>query len=211
MTKNILISGPSEPVVTTAELKEYLRVDTTADDSRIAVMEAAAVRSLENYLDQKFITQTWDVYLDRWPVVKNNKWWDGVRDTAISEIFTMDRNITLPIGRAQSVSQFSTYDDQNEYAENISDYVIDTFGDRARIGLKLGAVWPTTILRANNGIRFRVICGYGSAANIPAEIKMAVMEFVSHMYENRGDQEKMTIPPHVYTLVNHLRRNKLGH
>ncbi len=205
-----LVTPPATSVVTTAELKEYLRIDTTADDNRLSVMEAAAVKGLEAYTDRKFITQIWDVFMDWWPCRPTNQWWDGQREIARSELFTTDRNITLPIGQAQEVTEFSTYDDEQEYQETISDYIIDTVGQRTRIGLKLGAVWPTTILRPNNGIRFRVKCGYGNAAAVPQEIKQAIKEFVAHMYENRGDQKEMVMPGHVLMLVNHLRRNKLG-
>lgn len=205
-----LITGPAEPVVPMAELKEYLRIDSGADANRLIVMEAAAVRSLEAYTDLKFVTQTWDVYIDNWPIKPKSDWWDGVREISRGEMFTTERNITLPIGQAQSITEFSTYDDDNEFVEDISQYTIDTKGSRARIGLKLGAIWPTTILRANNAIRFRVVCGYGDSASVPLEIQQAVKELVAHMYENRGDQNEMTIPPHVLTLVNHLRRHKLG-
>lgn len=206
----VLVTPPATAVVSTAELKEYLRVDTTADDNRLTVMEAAAVRSLEAYTDRKFVTQTWDVFMDNWPMKANNDWWDGSREMARSELFTTDRNITLPIGQAQQLTEFSTYDDSTTYNENVSDYIVDTAGPRARVGLKLGAVWPTTILRPNNGIRFRLILGYGNAAAVPKEIVQAIKEFVAHMYENRGDQNEMTIPPHVLQLVTHLRRHKLG-
>lgn len=208
--EKVLITPPSEPVVSATELKEYLRIDNDLEDVRLEVMESAAVKTLEAYTDRKFVTQVWDVFMSQWPMSANNQWWDGVREIARSEVFTKSRKIVLPIGIVQSFDQFSTYDDENEYTETLSNYVFDTQGPRGAIGLKLGGVWPTTILRAINGIRFRVTVGFGNAAAVPKDIKQSVLELVAHMYENRGDQNEMVIPPHVMTLVNHYRRNKVG-
>ena len=174
-------------------------------------MEKAAVLKLEELTSLKFVTQTWDCFLDRWPMSSSSKWWDGSREMAISEIVSYARNIVFPFGIAQALTEFSTYSDDAEFAQSVSEYVTDTVGNRARVGLKLGGVWPTTILRPNNGIRFRFTLGFGAASAVPSDIKQAVMEFVSHMYENRGDNEKMiAIPSHVLTLVARHRREKLG-
>jgi hypothetical protein len=204
------VTGPTEPVATVSELKEYLRIDNNLEDGRIEVMESSAVRQLEALTSLKFVTQIWDVFLNCWPMTSQNKWWDGVREVALSEIVTPERNVTLPIGIGQDLLEFSTYSDDAEFAELVSNYVIDTVGPRFRVGLKLGGVWPTTVLRSVNGIRFRVQVGFGSASAVPSEIKQAVKELVAHMYENRGDQNEMTIPPHILGLVQHHRREKLG-
>jgi hypothetical protein len=204
------VTGPAEPVVSVSDLKEYLRIDNNLEDGRIQVMEASAVRQLEAYTSLKFVTQIWDVFLNCWPMTSRNEWWDGVKEIALSEIVTPERNIALPIGIGQSLLEFSTYSDDNEFAEDVSNYVIDTVGPRFRVGLKLGGIWPTTVLRSLNGIRFRVQVGFGAASLVPNEIKQAVKEFVAHMYENRGDQNEMSIPPHILGLVEHHRRVKLG-
>lgn len=205
-----LITPPAEQVVTTAELKEYLRIDNNLEDGRLQVMEAAAVKALENEISHKFVTQTWDIFLDRWPMQASAKWWDGVKEMAISEIVSPVRNITLPIGIGRQLTQFSTYSDDQEFVENVANYTFDSVGPRARVGLKMGGVWPTTVLRSVNGIRFRVEVGFGAASAVPADIKQAVKEFVAHMYENRGDQNEMVIPSHILMLIGPYRRQKLG-
>lgn len=204
------VAGPTEPVVSVAELKEYLRIDNNLEDGRIQVMEAAAVKMLENYTDHKFVEQIWDVFMDNWPMSSSRKWWDGTREISINEMVTPNRNITLPIGSGIELVQFSTYSDDQEIVETPSNYVFDSAGPRCRVGLKLGAVWPTTILRPSNGIRFRVKVGFGLSAAVPMDIKQAVKELVAHMYENRGDQAEMKTPPHIFALVDGYRRVKLG-
>lgn len=204
------VADPAEPVVNVTELKEYLRIDNNLEDGRLQVMEMAAVKKLEDITSHKFVTQDWDIFLDQWPLQSSNKWWDGTRETAISEIVSPSRNIVFPLGIGQQLLEFSTYSDDQEFPENVSGYVFDSVGPRARVGLKIGGVWPTTVLRSNNGIRFRVRLGFGSAAMVPSDIKQAVKELVAHMYENRGDQNEMVVPPHILMLVESYRRQKVG-
>jgi len=49
-------SGPSTPILTTSEAKNYLKIDTSADDTLISDLVTAATDYCENYLGQKFIT-----------------------------------------------------------------------------------------------------------------------------------------------------------
>jgi hypothetical protein len=204
-----LVTAPSETAVTVAEAKEYLRIDNNLEDLRVQLMIESATSVLENYLSLKFITQVWDIFFDQFPSTMKNDWWDGSRDISISELVTPDQNIFFPLGIAQSFDQFSTYSDDEEFAEDKTRYSFDSVGGRTRVGLKLGGVWPQTILRSNNGIRFRFTFGFGNKAAVPSEIRMAILEFVAHIYENRGDQNEMKIPPHILTMIEHHRRQKL--
>ena len=63
-------SGPSTPILTTAEAKNYLKIDTSADDTLISDMVATATDYCENYLGQKFITQTVQEVFDKIPKPK---------------------------------------------------------------------------------------------------------------------------------------------
>lgn len=209
-TQMKLITAPTESPVTVAEAKDYLRIDNNLEDTRIQVMIDAATRYLEGYTGLKFVTQTWDVFLDTWPMRSTDDWWDGVKEGPISMLTSMQRDIILPIGPAQSLTQFETYaDDGIAVQETIANYIFDDVGSRARVGLKIGAVWPVTVLRRINAIKFRVVVGFGTAAQVPQDIKQAVLEVASHMYENRGDQN-LKIPPHILSLVDHRRRVKVG-
>lgn len=208
----IQVSAPATEPVSVSEAKDYLRVDQSNEDGRIGAMITAARIHLEEYLSLKFITQDWDVFLDGWPIGRINDWWDGVRDGSIRELSSQAGEIILPIGRMQQLLAFETFADDNvAVSETVADYIVDTTGNRARIALKTGGVWPTTVLRAVNGIKFRVRVGFGSSASdVPMDIKQAILEYVSHLYENRGDQAKVKAPAYIYTLVEHYRRHKLG-
>jgi hypothetical protein len=206
-----LVTPPAVPVLSVAELKTYLRIDNSLEDGLLEAMEIAAVKRLESEINLKFINQTWDIFLDNYPIQPAQKWWDGVVETAISEIVTPCRNITFPLGIASSFVEFSSYADSETFNHDVSDYIFDSVGNRARVGLKLGGVWPTTILRTNNALRFRFVFGFGpDATAIPKDITIAVRELVGHMYENRGDQNEMAIPAHIMSLVESYRRVKVG-
>lgn len=211
MTQLKIVTPPAETVVSVTEAKDYLRIDNNVEDARLATMIKAATRKLEEYVGVKFVTQVWDVFMDRFPMQANGIWWEGQRDGAIGDVFSKAQNVVLPIGVAQSLDEFATYDDSGtEYPSTVGDFVFDDVSGRARVGLKVGGVWPQTILRANNGIRFRVTVGYGAAADVPSDIKEAVLEFVAHIYENRADQEEMKLPAHVLGMVDQYRRYKVG-
>lgn len=206
-----LKTAPAENPVTVTEAKDYLRVDGSAEDARILAMIVAATDRLERYVDQKFIYQSWYQYLDCFPRSNRDAWWDGVRELPVSSMYVEAKEINLAIGPLVSVTAFNTYaDDGVAQLFAASDYVIDTAGFQGRIALKLGGVWPTTILRKLNGIEIDFVCGMAAdAASLPMVIKQAVLEYVAQMYEARGD-EKTPIPTSSEMLLEPYRKFKVG-
>lgn len=210
LMKTIVTTEPASQPVTTVQAKAYLRVDGTDEDSVIDGMVLTATRMLEHYLSMKFINQTVDCIFDRFPTSDNGKWWDGSREVPISYVVTAERAITLPISNVTAVTYLKTFSDDAEFSETLSNYVIDTTGKNCRIALKLGSVWPTTVLRSISAVQIRVQAGWANEAAVPSDIKQAIKEFVAHMYENRGDQAEMVMPPHVAACVSHRKRSRLG-
>ena len=206
-----LKTAPSEYPVTVAEAKSYLRVDGTDDDTPIQMMIAAATDRLEQWCDQKFIQQTWYQYLDQLPRATKDVWWDGVREMPTTELYVEARDIKLGIGPVSAVNEFNTYaDDGVKITFSNSNYVVDTAGFQGRIALKIGEVWPTTILRRVNGIEIEFVCGIASdAAGLPIVIKQAVLEYVGQMYEHRGD-DKIPVPKSSMMLLEPYRKIKAG-
>ena len=52
--------------------------------------------------------------------------------------------------------------------------------------MKYGGQWPATLAEAQ-AVVIRFICGYADSADIPAEVKAAILLKLSDLYENRGD------------------------
>lgn len=152
----------SEPV-SVSDMKAWLRVDVTDDDSLIGSLITSARRMIEEHVDKSMMSQTWKLTLDGFPSAST---------------------IDLPRGPVQSVSSVKSYDeDDTESTFSTASYFVDTSGDR--IGLNLDYTWPAD-LRPTNAAIITYVTGYGStAASVPEDLKMAIRLLVGHWYENR--------------------------
>jgi uncharacterized phiE125 gp8 family phage protein len=128
-----LIEGPSQPVVSLADMKAHLRVeiDDTDDDDLIEAMTAAATAHIEGgdgKLGRALVAQTLELRINGF---------------ACSEI-------ELPLPPLLSVESVKYYDDDNALQTLATSYydVIGVGGRKpARIVLKYGQSWPTTYAR----------------------------------------------------------------
>jgi hypothetical protein len=206
-----LQTPPSEFPLTVDEAKLYLRIDIDDDDDLIQTLIGAATRRVESYIDQKIIKQKWDIYYDAFPFSEKNIWWDGVRDVAKNILSSAQGYILLPLGKCISIESFKTYDNaDNEFEFASSNFNVDNFNSRGRISLKLGQVWPATVLRTINGIKITGFFGLcETAATVPEDIKMALQFIIAQMYEHRGD-EYPKIPASALMLLEPYRRVKVG-
>lgn len=212
-----LITAPALPPIGLTQVKTFLRVDGSDEDTIISTLINAATKRLEAETDRKFVTQTWDIYYDCFPIKPNKKsddWWDGTRDGAISQLYSPVNFIDLPFGICQSITSFKTFDDANvEYT--FTDFHLDNVSSTPRIALKQTATWPTTVLRSVNGIAIRGVFGFGTGDNnagsngsTPDDIREAIKQMVGIMYEHRGD-EMPKIPTTVSMLIEPYRRIKV--
>lgn len=203
-----LITAPTA-IMTTAEAKLFLRVDDNGEDTLIDAMVKASTEMVENYLNRKLITQTWQYWLDDFPFTNKNDWWDGTRDGAITELYGAADEIKLPIGPLQSVLHLKTYDNADVATTfPAANYVVDTVSPQGRIKLRVGEIWPSTVLRPANGIEIHFTVGYGAAADVPSSIIQAVKEVLAAMYERRGD-ELTKLPMTAMAFCQHYRVNNL--
>lgn len=169
-----------------SDAKNFLRVDNSSDDSLITALIDVATDYAEDFIDQKIAERTINIFYDDFPGAVNT-YGEGSYDAAISEINGSGSILKIPFGNAQSIANFYTYDDDNTaYSFASSNYYFDKI--EGRIGLKAGAVWPSTILRPLNGVQVQVVAGYASAGAIPSPIVHALRLIVSKLFENRGDQ-----------------------
>lgn len=216
-----LLTPPATLAVSLDDLKAFMRVDGNTEDALITTFAKAAIARIEKYVSHKLITQTWEILYDRFPGYGSVELGDvtGVVDASRSILNGCGNEIELPFGRVQSVESFKTIDnDDNEYLFAASNYSVDTVSYQGRIALRLGQVWPATVLRSVNGIKIKVVVGYGdSADDVPEEIRQAIMLTVAKLYENRGDNSNseffgsagFTLPNTAMMLLEPFRRIKL--
>lgn len=170
-----LVTPPASEPVSTVDAKLHLRIDLSfiSDDGYIGALIAAARAWVEEVCGRAFVTQTWDLYLDRWPA----------------------RNyIELPLPPLQSVDSLTYYDtDSTAYTlTEDTEFTVDTASQFGRIVLEDDETWPTVSLHPNNPIVIRFTSGYldtssppSSVAGVPAPVKQAIKMLAAHWYTNR--------------------------
>jgi uncharacterized phiE125 gp8 family phage protein len=160
---------PSLEVWTLSEVKNYLKVDTSSDDTLITTLLQSAREVAERYLNQALITQTITEKLDRLnkPI------------------------IYLSVSPVISVTSFQYADSQNTtQTYNSSNYIVDNFEKPSRLSLAYGKTWPTLYGNIND-VTIVYTAGYGAAAsNVPMQIRQAILMMVADAYDNREDYVK---------------------
>lgn len=162
-------TAPATEVWTLSEVKNYLKVDTSSDDTLITTLLQSAREVAERYLNQALITQTITEKLDR----------------------LSNPTIYLSVSPVISVSSFQYADSQNTtQTYNASNYIVDTFEKPARLSLAYGKTWPTLYGNIND-VTITYTAGYGStAASVPMQIRQAILMMIADSYDNREDYVK---------------------
>ena len=162
-------TAPATEVWTLSEVKNYLKVDTSADDTLITTLMQSAREVAERYLNQALITQTITEKLDR----------------------LYNPVIYLSVSPVISVSSFQYADSQNTTQTfNSSNYIVDTFEKPARLSLAYGKTWPTLYGNIND-VTIVYTAGYGAtAASLPMQIRQAILMMIADSYDNREDYVK---------------------
>lgn len=204
-------TAPAQRVVSLQSLKDFLRIDSTDDNQLLTRILKAAEQRLEKETGVKFVNQTWDIYYDCFPSrMRGEKWWDGMREGAITDLYDRSKGeIVLPFGPISSFTELSYFpEDGIETTFDSSNFTVDTIGNRGRIRLKTGRLWPVDVLRPLNAVKVEAVFGFGAGfievdstpSEIPEDIQEAVLNFSAMLYEHRGD-EMPEIPASVLMLL----------
>lgn len=162
-------TAPAKEVWTLNEVKNYLKVDTSADDTLITTLLQSAREIAERYLNQALITQTITEKLDRLssPVIY----------LSVSPVIAVS---SFQYANSQNTTQ--TYDAAN--------YVVDTFDKPARLSVAYGKTWPTLYGNIND-VTITYTAGYSTEpSGVPMQIRQAVLMMVADGYDNREDYIK---------------------
>lgn len=144
---------------------------TTAEDDLLTTIITAARSHIEDITRRKFLTQTWDYYLDDWPD---------------------EDYIRIPYGNLQSVTSVKYKDTagtETTLVEN-TDYLVETNGEGpGRIVLPYSVSWPSSDLYPSNPITIRFVCGWTAAASVPELLRSAVKLAAEDIYYH-GDRHE---------------------
>ena len=176
---------PASEPVTLAEAKLHLKVDTSADDTLISALIAAARQHLERHCNSVFVTQTiteiWDSFYKR-------------NHMSVAPVQSITSYQYKPEGETTT---YSTTDAQL--------YGVNIFAKPAYLYKLPDTVYPITE-DVPDAVKAVYVAGYGSAADVPAPIKAAILLVVGDLYEKRQDSVKQMptaaeylIAPYRYT------------
>lgn len=169
MAYSVVTPAAAEPI-TLAEAKNFLRVDTDADDALIGALITAAREMCESYTRRILVTTTIDEYFDGFPAHR------GARDRDV---------IYLSRGPVASVTSLKYVDAiGSEVTVDSGAYVVDTISEPARVASTAG--WFPT-----NGIINQVIVRYvvgTEVSAIPKPLIQGMMLIISDLYDKREDR-----------------------
>lgn len=182
-----IITAPATEPVTLAQVKLHLGIDISDGDDNLESFIKSAREDCEDFQNYAYITQTWELTLDKWP----------------------EFPFKLPKPPLISVTSIKYYDfEGTETTWATTEYIVDTDSEPGRITLAYNKLIPTTILQPINGIKIRYVVGYGAASDVPESVKQAIKLLVGDSNENRestSDRRIEELPP-VYRLLWKNRR-----
>jgi uncharacterized phiE125 gp8 family phage protein len=159
-----LLAGPAEEPVSLAEARAFLRLDTEDDDGLVLTLVSAARLHVESITGRALVNQSWRLVLDCWPE---------------------DRTVTLPVAPLVSVTSITAFDEQgDDHLVPLAQFQAPTAVTPARLILPR-TVDGMPVLRERFGIEIDYVAGFGTAIDVPSDLKRAVLALVAHWYENR--------------------------
>ena len=154
---------PTTLVVSLVEVKAWLKIDGTDDDTLLTSLIASATAECEAYAGLSFITRTRTVKLS----------------------YFSGKEIILPYGPVTSLTSID-YVDPDDASQTVDpgDYTVDIASGLARV--RVTESWPYTSLGLSNVV-VTYVAGYANAAAVPEIIKTAIKKKIAVDYEKRGD------------------------
>lgn len=166
-----VVTSPTVEPITIAEAKTHLRVTDSGEDDRIAALIAAAREEAETITGRAFITQTWRLTLDRFPLCGP---------------------IELPRAPLQSITSI-TYVDSDGASQTWANYRVSTNSEPGRVEPAYNEVWPT-IRDVTEAATITYVAGYGDTSrDVPNGIKNALLLMVESYYDPCCDAAMRTI------------------
>ncbi len=164
-----ITSVPGLEPITLAEAKEHLNYTESADDDYITSLIKAARKYAEHFQNRVFITQTWDLFCDAFPV-------GGVV-------------LLIPTTVLQTIDEIKYYDtDGVEQTWSDTLYQYDITSKPARLLPEPDESYPDTQSGKMNAVQITFTAGYGPAASdVPEQTKQAMLLLIGHYYENREE------------------------
>ena len=165
-TYNVLIP-PANPAVTLARAKQHLKIPTseTAFDAEITALISAATACAEEFMRRTMVNTTFVTFRDFFAHCIELR---RSRASVVNSIEYLKEGVLTPVS-----SSIFFLTDHNDFSE---------------IHLQENAIWPTDFDSVVQTIKIEFVAGYGiDDTSVPEDIKMAILNHVAFMFQNRGD------------------------
>ena len=166
-------------IISLADMKEFLRVDHSDEDTTITAIIDSAVQSVQDYTGRHFKSTTWNLYIDSFHYVN----------------FPYQINNVTEVRYRAAGTGFWTVLSENKY-----------FYDSARQPGRLQFINTPNLLE--NKFNIVEINGTVSATSIEAPLTHAIKMLAAHFYENRRAvivTNSSEIPLGIKALINPYR------
>lgn len=168
--KSVLVTDAATEPVTTAEAKSHARYTSADEDAQFAAWITAARIDCQDEQGAAYITQSWRLSRDWFPV-------SGGR-------------IRLPRWPLIGVTTLKYFDaDGVQQTWDASNYQVDSDAFPGQVTPVPAGTWPSTQVGKANAVQIEYRAGYGNAADVPKNIKQAILLLVSYWEANRDAAE----------------------
>ena len=206
-----ITTQPTIEPISIEEPKEHLRLDDDIDDIPALTYVKAARLWAEKYTGRSFISRTVQQFLDS-SASTLDPLYEGMRSGILARPYGNYIELSAsPTITVTSINYYNDSDTQSTWAT--SNYYVDNVSDLGRVYLRDTGTFPTD-LRAANGLEINYTAGYGSArSDVPSDIKLAMLQYMTFAYEHRGEQEggaPPMLPKILNTLLSPYKIMRLG-
>lgn len=158
--------------ITIDEVRSHLKIDIYEDDQEdyLNLLIAAVVEKAEQFTNRSFINQDWITYRD-----------------SLLEFYVLEK------ANPQSVAYVKYLNKDNEWVTLIND--VDYCFIKK---LPYGEILISSFFDINckpQSIEIKFTAGYGTASNVPASLKLTMLQHLAFVYENKGNCGFEEIPP----------------
>jgi len=180
-TDYILTTDSATEPLTLAEVKTYLRIDTTDYDNILTPLITTVRQLAEKITGRDFINKTWTTYLDFFPSSNYFALLPYVCN------YPYDYSIELKKSKLQSITSIKYYINDVLTTLSSSIYYISNEASYSSIYLTDGQSYPSVDTR-KQAVEIIFLSGYGAtAADVPEALKQAMLVHIAYLFENTGD------------------------
>lgn len=162
-----LLVGPTLEPLTSADVKLHTKIESSADDTIVTALIAAARQVAEHELDKVLLTQTWERLLDVYPS---------------SGVIGLGR---APVQSVTSVKYIDTAGAQQVLSTDVYGTDLESRDGYGYVYLKPDQSWPDTY-DMPNAVRVEFVAGYGDdREDVPASVLQWMRVHVATWYKHR--------------------------